>query len=64
VAGVTRRERARADVERHTRRVFANALVNTAWRNGPVENIHADAFRGYPLDAHRGARADDLGEWT
>jgi hypothetical protein len=46
-------ERVRADVERHPSRVLANALVNSAWRNGPVENIHAGDFRGYPLDQRR-----------
>ena len=24
----------------------ANALVNTAWRNGPVENVHAGGYQG------------------
>ena len=46
-------ERVRADVDRHPSRVLANALVNTAWRNGPVEDVHAGAFRGYPLDQRR-----------
>ena len=32
--------RVRADAEIHPSRVFANALVNVAWRNGPVEDIH------------------------
>jgi hypothetical protein len=45
--------RVRADAERHPSRLFANALVNTAWRNGPVENIHAGSARGYPLDRRR-----------
>jgi hypothetical protein len=36
----------RADAENHPSRIFANALVNVAWRNGPVETIHAGAFRG------------------
>jgi hypothetical protein len=45
--------RVRADAEIHPSRLFANALVNTAWRNGPVENIHAGDFRGYPLDHRR-----------
>ncbi len=49
----------RADVERHPSRVFANALVNTAWRNGPVENIHAGEFRGYPLDRRRVTVAEE-----
>jgi len=29
------------DDARHASRVFANALLNTAWRNGPVESLHA-----------------------
>ncbi len=48
-----RLERVRADVERHPSRILANALVNTAWRNGLVENIHAGHFRGCPLDHRR-----------
>jgi hypothetical protein len=52
-AGAERVERVRADAERHPSRLFANALLNTAWRNGPVENIHAGDFRGYPLDQRR-----------
>jgi hypothetical protein len=43
--------RARADAERHPSRVLANAVVNTAWRNGPVEDLHAGSACGYPLDA-------------
>ena len=35
-------------------RVFANALVNVAWRNGPVESIHAGTVSGHPpLDYRR-----------
>ena len=49
----TRLARARADAERHASRILANALVNTAWRNGPVENLHAGGYRGYPLDLRR-----------
>ena len=41
------------DVEVHGSRVFANALVNTAWRNGPAENIHAGVHPGYALDRRR-----------
>jgi hypothetical protein len=52
-------ERVRADVERHPSRVLANALVNTAWRNGPAEDIHAGGFRGYPLDKRRTAPAEE-----
>lgn len=53
VAGPSHLERVRADVDRYPSRVLANALVNSAWRNGPVEQIHAGAFRGYPLDQRR-----------
>ena len=52
-ADATRRERARAEAARWPSRVLANALVNTAWRNGPVENVHAGGYRGYPLDQRR-----------
>jgi hypothetical protein len=45
--------RARADAERHPARVFANALVNTAWRNGPVESVHAGRVQGYPFAQRR-----------
>ena len=34
-------------------RILANALMNTAWRNGPVEKLHAGGDRGYPLDLRR-----------
>ncbi len=44
---------ARADVERHPSRVLANALVNVAWRSGPVEKIHAGVAGDYPLDRRR-----------
>jgi hypothetical protein len=45
--------KARADVEHHPSRVLANALVNVAWRNGPVEDIHAGVAGDYPLDRRR-----------
>lgn len=54
-----RRERAQAAVERHPTRVLANAIVNAAWRNGPVEDLHAGAFRGYPLDRRRMTSAEE-----
>jgi hypothetical protein len=44
---------ARADVNHHPSRVFANALVNVAWRNGPIEDIHAGHPAAYPLDQCR-----------
>ncbi len=52
-------DRVRGDVERHAARVFANALLNTAWRNGPVEDIHAGDFRGYPLEQRRMTPAEE-----
>lgn len=59
VADAARRERVRADVMRHPSRVLANALLNTAWRNGPVEKIHAGGYRGYPLDERRATPAEE-----
>jgi hypothetical protein len=46
-------DRVRGDAEQHPSRLFANALVNVAWRNGPVEDIHAGQYRGYPIDQRR-----------
>ena len=43
----------RADAEAHAGRVFSNALLNSAWRNGPVEEIHAGTFKDYPLDKRK-----------
>jgi hypothetical protein len=45
--------RVRDDAERWPSRLFANALVNTAWRNGPVEDVHAGYVLGYPLNQRR-----------
>ncbi len=50
---ITRLERIRTDAERHPSRVLANAIINTAWRNGPVEDVHAGSYHGYPLDRRR-----------
>jgi hypothetical protein len=36
----------RVEAERHPSRIFANALVNTAWRHGPVEKHPFDESRG------------------
>jgi len=52
-------ERVRGDADRHPSRLFANALLNMAWRNGPVESIHAGEFRGYPLDQRRMTPAEE-----
>jgi hypothetical protein len=46
-------ERLRGDSNRFATRIFANALINHAWRNGPVEEIHGGRFRGYPFDRRR-----------
>jgi hypothetical protein len=55
----TRVARVRADAERHPSRLFANALVNVAWRNGPVENVHAGRARDYPLGTRRVTPAEE-----
>jgi hypothetical protein len=52
-------ERIRTEAARFSSRIFANALVNTAWRNGPVEDIHAGEFQGYPLDKRRVTPAEE-----
>jgi hypothetical protein len=54
-----RLEKIRTDSKRFPSRIFANALINTAWRNGPVESIHAGEFRGYPLDQRRVTPAEE-----
>jgi hypothetical protein len=43
----------RSAIEHHPSRMLANALVNAAWRNGPVENLHARESLGYPLNKCR-----------
>lgn len=58
-ADATRLARARANAERYPSRVLANALVNTSWRNGPIEDIHAGKYRGYPLDQRRVTPAEE-----
>ena len=52
-------EVARTDTERFASRIFANALTNHAWRNGPVEAIHGGQFRGCPLDKRRMTPAEE-----
>jgi hypothetical protein len=42
-------ERAHADAERTATVSLQNALINHAWRNGPVEGIHGGKSRGYLL---------------
>lgn len=51
--GQEQRVRVQLEAERRPSRLFANALVNVAWRNGPVERIHAGIFGGFPLDRCR-----------
>lgn len=51
--------RVRTDAERHPTRLLANALVNVAWRNGPIENIHAGRARDYSLDQRRATSAEE-----
>jgi hypothetical protein len=51
--------RVRADVAGHPSRVFANAMVNAAWRNGPVENMHVGSFQGYPITQRRVTPAEE-----
>ena len=51
--------RVRADAEHHPTRLFANALANVAWRNGPVEDIHAGRRSDYPLDRRRVTPAEE-----
>ena len=49
----------RADAGRRPSRVFANALVNSTWRNGHVENLHAGESRGYPIHCRRFAPSEE-----
>jgi hypothetical protein len=51
--------RARAEAEHHPSRVLANALVNVAWRNGPVEQIHGGSGHNYPLNRRRVRPAEE-----
>jgi hypothetical protein len=34
-------------------------MVNVAWRNGPVENVHAGGYGEYPLDQRRVKLAEE-----
>ena len=38
---------------RHGIRALANSVTLQAWRNGPVQNVHAGRFQGYGLDERR-----------
>jgi len=52
-------EKATEDAERYPSRVLSNAFINYAWRNGPVEGIHAGINRGSPLDQRRIGRSEE-----
>lgn len=56
---VERTARVAVDAQRSPSRMFANALINTAWRNGPIEEVHAGMFRDYPLDHARVTQAEE-----
>jgi hypothetical protein len=38
---------------KHGIRVIANTITHIAFRNGPIENVHAGRFQGYGLDRRR-----------
>ncbi|WP_437982655.1 hypothetical protein [Sorangium sp. So ce117] len=59
ITGAERLARARAVVSEHPSRVFANALVNVAWRNGPIENIHAGHVAACLIDRCRVTVAEE-----
>jgi len=46
-------------VQENPLRVFANAVVNFSYRNGPVEDIHGGRHLGSPLDARRITPGED-----
>ena len=48
-----RLEQALETARSHGIRVIANTITHVAWRNGPVENVHAGRFQGYGLDRRR-----------
>jgi hypothetical protein len=37
----------------HGIRVIANTITHVAWRNGPIEDVHAGRFHGYDFDRRR-----------
>ena len=51
--------RVQANAKAHPSRLFANTLLNIAWRNGPVESMHAGKSRGYLLDERRITREEE-----
>jgi hypothetical protein len=38
---------------KHGVRVIANTVTHIAWRNGPIEDVHAGRFQGYGLNQRR-----------
>jgi hypothetical protein len=50
---------ARIKCAQHPSRVLANAFINAAWRNGPIESIHAGIHRPAPIDQRRITRAEE-----
>jgi hypothetical protein len=48
-----RLDQALALAERHGIRLIANAITLQAWRNGPVEDVHAGWGEGYELGTRR-----------
>lgn len=53
-------ETRRKEAARRPHRVVANTVLNGAWRNGPIEEIHAGRFAGNPLDHCRVSRREDV----
>jgi len=47
------------EVRDHATRVLANAVTNSCWRNGPIEDIHAGKSVAVPLARRRVTREED-----
>jgi hypothetical protein len=50
---VDRLERDMEIAANHGIRVIANTITHIAWRNGPIEDVHAGRFQGYGLNQRR-----------
>jgi hypothetical protein len=48
-----RLERDMETAAKHGVRIIANTITHIAWRNGPVEDVHAGRFQGYGLNKRR-----------
>ena len=48
-----RLERDMQTATNHGIRVIANTITHIAWRNGPIENVHAGRYLGYGLNERR-----------